>query len=215
MTKSEMEAELIGALIGDGYISLASGKYIIGFTGHPRDDLEYYDYLLDLIQKAWLKKANCKFRERALRMQFNSKEICMRLINHFGLCYGAGKSFKGSIPKIIFENWKLLRYTIRGIVDTNGSVFGSKKPGVEKYPAVEITTKSISLAKQLKETLLLQGFRVTKIRSHYCSGWETGGITPTYKVCLYGQNNLKHWLDEIGCSNPIKQAKAIALCRDY
>ncbi|MBT4191878.1 MAG: hypothetical protein HOE11_01080 [Candidatus Diapherotrites archaeon] len=211
MNKEEMEAELIGALIGDGYISLASGKYIVGFVGHPIDDLEYHKYLSKLMQKVWDKVPRSVIRLGGLRTKFYSKEICYKLINDLGLLYGAGKAKNVFIPEMFVLNWKLLKYIIRGIVDTDGSVFYSKKPGVEKYPAIEITTISIKLAEQLRESLLCQSFRVTKLRSY-------GGQLSKhrkYKVGLYGQNNLMHWLKEIGFSNPTKQAKAIALCSDY
>jgi hypothetical protein len=76
MNKNEMEAELIDALIEEGYISLASGKYIIGFVGHPKDDLEYHIYLSNLIFKLWNKRTKTSFRLGGLRTKFYSKEIC-------------------------------------------------------------------------------------------------------------------------------------------
>ena len=207
-----MEAELIGALIGDGHISLACGNHCVGFTGHPEDDYEYYLYLSCLIQKVWEKEVFPKERLRGLRMGFGSKLIVGRLINLWELEYGEGKSKRVVIPKKLTKSeWKILKCVIRGIADTDGSVFYSKKPGVEKYPAIELTTISLGLAKQLREILLLNGFRVTKLRNYKSKLSQN----LTYKVCLYGQENLKHWLDEIGFSNPVKRVKAITLCRDY
>jgi hypothetical protein len=210
MNNLQKECELIGAIIGDGYISLAGGKYAIGFTGHPEDDVEYYKYLSSLIENVWDKKITAKVRLRGLRMAFGSKDICLHLINEVGLGHGENKSISAKIPDGIFSDWSLLRFVVRGIADTDGSVFFSKKPGVEKYPAIELTTCSLTLAKQLREALLCRGFRVTKLRSY--SSKLSSNLT--YKVCLYGKANLAMWVAKIGFSNPYKLARAKALLCD-
>jgi hypothetical protein len=55
MKISEDTAELIGALIGDGYIYNRNGKYQIGFVGSPLTDVEYYEKLKNLILSEWKK----------------------------------------------------------------------------------------------------------------------------------------------------------------
>lgn len=204
MNLLEMEAELVGALIGDGYISLACGKYIVGFTGHPKDDADYYEYLSSLAQKVWGKKMVAKVRLRGLRMKIYSKSICAHLVTEVGLIAGPSKSFSAKVPEHMLGDWNLLRFVIRGFADTDGSVFCSKKPGVEKYPAIELTTCSLVLAEQFREALLCRGFRVTKLRSYY----SALSVHSCYKVCLYGRANLAKWMKEIGFSNPTKRAKA-------
>ena len=206
MDISPQEAELIGAIIGDGYISLACGKYIVGFTGHPRDDFEYYKYLSCLVELVWGKKIAAKVRLRGLRMKFYSKEICKHLVEEVGLMFGE-KSLSVVIPECFMGDWGLLKFVIRGFADTDGSVFCSKKPGVEKYPAIELTTSSLALANQLRSALLENGFRVTKIRSSF----SKLSVNPCYKVCLYGKINLTRWLNEISFSNPTKLIKAKSL----
>lgn len=207
MNLLEKECELIGALIGDGYISLACGKYIVGFTGHPEDDVDYYQYLASLMKQVWGKSQAAKVRLRGLRMKIDSKSACLRLVDGYGLIAGENKSLKASIPDFILSDWSLLKYTIRGFADTDGSVFYSKKPGIEKYPAIELSTSSLTLAGQLRAALLAQGFRVTKLRSHK----QHHSSNLCYKVCLYGRKNLEKWINEIGFSNPTKLNKALAL----
>jgi len=149
-------AEIIGILIGDGYIYRKNRKYQIGFVGHPLTDKELFEKLHFLILQEWKKDTKIKVRQRGLRLVFNSKEICNFLINDLGIPFGEGKCEKVKIPKDILNNWNLLKHTIRGIMDTDGTVFVSKKPGIEKYPTMEITTTSPVLANQLKEALMLQ-----------------------------------------------------------
>lgn len=46
---TEYMAELIGILMGDGYIYNRNGKYQIGFVGSPKTDREYFGKVKELI----------------------------------------------------------------------------------------------------------------------------------------------------------------------
>ncbi len=120
------------------------------------------------------------------------------------LPFGRGKCEKVKIPETIAKDWNLVKYAIRGIMDTDGTVFVSKKPGVERYPTMEITTTSQLLAGQLREILLKQSFRVGNIRK------STSKLSklPAYRVPLYGKENLRKWIKEIGFSNKYKLDRA-------
>ena len=203
-------AELVGVLIGDGYIYRKNRKYQIGIVGSPVNDNEYFEKLKELIFKEWGKEAKAKFRFRGLRMVFNSKEICSFLINDLGLCHGKGKCFKVTIPEEIYKDWNLTKHTLRGIVDTDGSIFASKKHGIDKYPSIEITTTSSNLAIQIKEMLLKNGFKVT-LREEKRK--KLIGLK-SYKVSLYGQKNLKKWIEEIGFTNPYKLNRALSYLKN-
>ncbi len=204
---SKEECELLGALLGDGFVSLASQKYIFGLTGNPVTDKAYFEYLCSIIQIVCNKTVFSKFRSNGVRISVYSKEYCLRLINEFNFFAGAGKAINAKIPEFILSDLELLKFVLKGLFDTDGSVFCSKKPGVEKYPSLELTTSSIILAEQVQNTLLIKGFRVTKIRSYFSKLSKHR----TYKVCLYGKGNLHKWMDEIGFSNPYKSARAKAL----
>ena len=210
MKITEGVAELIGALIGDGYIYRSHRKYQIGFVGSPFTDKEYFERLQQLILNEWKKNAKIKLRFRGLRMVIDSKEICKFLIEELGIAHGEGKCERVEIPQQILKNWKLVRNTIRGIVDTDGSVFVAKKPGVEKYPSIEITTTSKNLAEQLKNLLVNRGFRVAKV---WASKSKTSKRT-AYRVPLNGKENIKRWIKEIGFSNPYKLNRALSYIKN-
>lgn len=204
MEVNENNAELIGALIGDGYIYRKNRKYQIGFVGHPVTDKDYFEYLKKLIKNEWGKDAKIKLRERGIRMVIDSKEIYDCLINEFGILYGKGKSEKIFIPNKIINDWRLCKKTIRGITDTDGSVFAVRKPRIDRYPSIEITTISEKLVNQIKKILEEKNFRVSKI-------WQfksklNGRIG--YRFGLNGKENLRKWVEEIGFSNPYKLARA-------
>lgn len=197
-------AELVGILIGDGYIYCKNNHYQVGVVGHPVTDKEYFEKIRRLIRKVWNKEVKIRERFRGLRLTFSSKSIVMELINDIGLPYGHGKGKKVTIPTKIFNDWNLARHTIRGIVDTDGSIFTSNKPGSPNYPSIEITTTSKELALQLKSLLTNKGFRVANIWSYQ----SKLGTCPTYRVPLNGYKNVEMWLNEIGFTNPYKLNRA-------
>jgi DNA-binding transcriptional regulator WhiA len=205
MKITEGNAELVGALIGDGYIYRKNRKYQIGFVGSPKTDKEYFEKLKSLIFSEWGKEAKIKLRERGLRMVIDSKEIASFLIDDLGIFHGEGKCEKVTIPEKMIQNWDLARNVLRGIVDTDGSVFVSKKPGIEKYPSIEVTTTSRLLAEQIKNLLEKKEFRVAKIWSYKSKASKR----VAYKVPLNGLGNLKRWIEEIGFSNPYKMNRAL------
>ena len=200
-------AELIGIIMGDGYIYTGHRKYQIGVVGSPKTDKAYFEKIKSLIWSEFGKKVEIKERERGLRINFYSKETVDLLVNYFKIPSGR-KSDKILVPDQISADWELTKHTIRGLVDTDGSVFVTKKPGILRYPSIELNTINQKLAIQLRELLIKRGFRVTKIWSHFpLKGYKNA--KRGYKVCLNGQNNLKKWINEIGFSNPYKLERAL------
>jgi len=208
-TISPEECGLIGAYLGDGHIYKRNRKYIIGFTGNPITDARYFENLSRLIYFAWGREVKPKFRERAVRIKFDSKPIVERLTTKFRLPFHKGKCAMAKIPAEIEADWELAKHAILGIVDTDGSVFVADKPGSPKYPSIEITTTSRRLAEQLKELLSLAGFHVAKIWRYK----SKVSSLDAYKVPLNGRVNLNKWLAEIGFSSPYKLARAMAAAK--
>lgn len=197
---SAFECELIGAIIGDGRIHEKPPKYYIGLTGHTETDKDYFKVLSNLINATWQKNPQIKVRRGGLRLRFYSKKIVERLVNTFKLPYNFGKCYKVKIPRMIASDWDYTKHTIRGIIDTDGSVFTANKPGSPNYPSIEITTTSKTLAEQLRKILIKQGFRVARIWSYKSKNSKE----LLYKVPLNGKVNLKKLVEEIGFSNPYK-----------
>lgn len=121
------------------------------------------------------------------------------------MCYGKNKSENVVIPYKLIKTWNLLKYTLRGIVDTDGSIFVSDKRGSPQYPSLEITTSSYILAVQLRTVLLERGFRVANIWRYK----SKNSRKTTFKVPLNGKENIRKWVKEIGFSNPYKMKRAI------
>src|SRR3989338_2898154 len=133
MELNENVAELIGVIIGDGNIHRNRKKYRIGITtGKRSEDYAHFLYLQNIISREWKKSPFIRIREHSLSMVFDSKEICLFLNEELGLPYGEGKCERVVIPEELLRDWKLTRRCLRGIVDTDGTVFAVKKPRVKE-----------------------------------------------------------------------------------
>jgi len=197
-------AELIGVILGDGNLSNPKNHYRVGITGDPVKDKEYFEYLQNLIKRVWNKDVPVYHRGRGLRIVINSKSAFSTLVFEYKLPVGDGKSYKVIIPDAIADNWELAKHAIRGIVDTDGSIFLADKPGSPNYPSIEISTNSPDLAYQLKGILDQKGFRVANIWQSY----SKNNAGPSFKVALNGTAQVRKWMEEIGFSNPRKRRVA-------
>jgi hypothetical protein len=139
--------------------------------------------------------------QRGLRLRLQSK-TAYQLLSKFGIPQGYGKAHEVTIPgQIMKEKWELVKWTVRGIMDTDGTLFFSKKTYSEPiYPTIELRTCSKKLAVQLTALLSQQNFRV-RLRG---SGREG------FHVALYGVKMLRKWYTEIGFSNS-KHANKVSL----
>jgi len=201
---SENLAEFIGILAGDGHVSFNTKKYKILIIGNYFTDYDYfYNHTKTLIKNLFninpkiIKKKN----QNSLVLYFNSKG-CVSYMENMG--------YYKKLIKIIIPNWIKLNETyflsfIRGLFDTDGSIFVSDKKGAPNYPCIELTTICYDLANIVKNLLLKKNFKVPKIRSYYYSHSKNASL----KVSLYGYSNLSKWLNEIGFSNEYKLNRAL------
>jgi len=186
--------EFVGAIIGNGNLWTDGSRYRVELTGDPKLDKDYFNYLSEVSSLLFKKKPYLpRVHQRGLRWRLQSKHAYSLLLE-LGLPAGAGKSHTVLIPDLIMhENWDLAKWTVRGIMDTDGALFCSKKTYDHPiYPTIELRTCSTGLAKQLETLLLQNGFRA-RLR-----GDEKEG----YHVAVYGIEMMRKWVMEIGFSNP-------------
>jgi hypothetical protein len=185
--------EFIGALIGDGNLWTDGSRYRIELTGDPILDERYLMYLSDLAFKVFGKKPYAlKVREKGIRFRLQDKQA-FELLTKLGMPVGEGKARHIYIPNTIEKKgWHYIKWVLRGIVDTDGTLFFSKKTYKEiVYPTIEIRTYSRRLGIQIDRLLKQKGFR-SRLRGSRSRGFHVG---------LYGSNMLYKWINEIGFSN--------------
>jgi len=202
---SQELAEFIGIIIGDGYIYHKKNIFIVGIVGSPKKDAEYFAHIQSLIYRLFNIRTSFKKIGRGLRLVFHSKGVFYFLTSVIGLMYGDGKGEKITIPVIISSNNEIMPGLLRGLFDTDGTIFTSDKIGCPDYPCIELATTSLKLAQQVKKELISLGFRVANIRNYKSKLSKL----ITYKVSLYGKGNMALWFNKIGFSNPNKQNRLL------
>jgi hypothetical protein len=186
--------ELVGAVIGNGNLWTDGSRYRVELTGDPKLDVEYFRYLSAIANSLFKKKPYpMRIRQRGLRWRLQSKDA-FSLLLELGVPSGKGKSHKVAIPECVLQKgWSFAKLTVRGIMDTDGTLFFSKKTYAETiYPTIELRTCSPKLAHQLDRLLSQHDFRVR----------TRGNENVGFHVALYGIGMLRKWITEIGFSNP-------------
>jgi intein-encoded DNA endonuclease-like protein len=104
---------------------------------------------------------------------------------------------KSGIPSAIKKNKLFLKRFVRGVFDTDGTVFTSNKKGSPNYPTLEISNSNLALI-----TDIYQSLKELKFRTHLRKTSKGG-----YKVSIYGKAMLRRWNEVIGSSNPYKRCR--------
>ncbi len=200
--------ELIGALLGDGsikyYKTNTYHNYGIEIYGNVTEDMDYLKYLAFILQKISGKKLVPR-KKRAYNVYmesllvFSSKPFAEFLIHDVGLSYN-NKTYAMHIPeRLLGYGWDKLRLLIRGLCDTDGTIFFGKKGCYKKhsYPMIEIKSISPKIIEQVHKILQKKGFKARVRR------------TPDGYGCLYlsGKEQINLWMKEIGFKNPKHNSK--------
>jgi len=175
-------AELIGILAGDGHISLK--KYEVSVSGHLKLDKEFIKfYVCNLFKKIFgiAPKIKIYVPNNNIRCVINSKKLVEYLTKKFKLPKGKKKG-KLHIPLLIKKDIKLLNHYIRGLFDTDGSIYSRRK----KDLVVSIISGDLRFLKEVKEGLIILGYHPS---------------TSTKNLYIYRQNEVKKFFSEIKPSN--------------
>lgn len=189
--------EFIGAFIGDGFFNCYNNKlYQIEFSGDKRFDEDYYTKVIIPIIKKEIPELNPRIsfvkNKNTLKVRLFSKKLFCFLKQEFGFQPGV-KTYDVRIPKRIMDAGdEFINRTIRGIFDTDGTVFFDKRKKYKlPYPRICLQIVSEPLYNQLKDYLRGK----FKMRT---GNYKNRGI---YYIEVYGFENLKKWMSEIGFSN--------------
>ncbi|MBN1644837.1 hypothetical protein JW851_02250 [Candidatus Woesearchaeota archaeon] len=179
---TEKYAEFFGAMLGDGCIfSNLSGICISGNSILDRSYLE--KYVSPLIFKLFQLKPTIYYsnQSNSMRCIVYSKKIAEFLIQQK---FPQGKkTFENlKIPHSFFKETKLLKACIRGLVDTDGSIFAHPNTRI----CLNISIYSGSLLNSC-----LKAFKKLNIKV----GKYNKGIN------LYGTSKISNYFEKIGSSN--------------
>jgi len=190
--KSENLAEIIGVVLGDGHLeeSHKLGHYAVKISG-GLDDLEYLaDFVAPLFRKLFGKQMKSLRFKKAKGVMFyiyDKNIVCT--MEHYGLKPGNKKNNNARIPEWILSKDEYLRACLRGLFDTDGTVF--PKSANSKIPQLELTSKIEGVQETFRRGLLQLGFMPSK--------WSKS-VSP--KCGLYAREQVMAFRRRIGFHNP-------------
>lgn len=194
MPKRSIElAEFFGIMLGDGNLTVIKrykvGTYQIRIVGDSRSDKKYLlSYVKPLIKKLFdVDVVIYKPRtQNALCLTATGKKLAEFLLKE-GFISGDKIRSQVSIPLWIKENNSYLKYCIRGLIDTDGSVHRMSIRD-SNLARINFRNYNATLIKDFRSSLLKLGFHPSKIIHDNI-------------IYLSRQKELYKYLKEIGFSN--------------
>ncbi len=190
-------AEEIGWHLGDGSMNWYKGKGFYQLRGHLIDDRAHYE---TIIKQAYAKLFGIDVHLREMQSTgVFGFQIWSNPLAEYKQELGLPVGPKGecAIPFEIMHNnaWSIA--ALRGIFDTDGMLFLEKRRS-RPYPRIEIKQASHSLAQQIQQILINNGFRATLYIDHRGSDrWR-----PLCVVSVRGHKMLNKWMNIIKPHNP-------------
>lgn len=192
---------LAGVIAGDGhlnrYVSKKRTDYKVEIFGDKENDLEYFQFLNDLFKKYFKLHPLIKNKKDSLCLSLNYKWV-LDYFESIGIPVGS-KCRTIKIPPFIKENRKLVFPFLRGLADTDFSITFTKA-GRKKhsYPRITADLASKKMMKDIVEILERIGVTYSVYRRNRI---RFGNNFIHYSIDIYGEENLKKWLECIGFSN--------------
>lgn len=185
--------ELIGAFIGDGFTNQYRTSYVFQITGDAKLDKVYYLKVLVPIIKKMSSSSNpiISVIDNTMRLTINSKELFLLFTKRFKFIPGK-KVYSVKIPEEIINSGRveLLNACIRGIFDTDGTVFFDKRIAYKQpYVRIGLHMKSKGLIRQVQAQLNKQGINAK--------------VTKNVELLqINGVASCSKFMEKVGFSNP-------------
>lgn len=188
--KSAELAEFIGIMLGDGssYYNKKSKNWQIRIVGHSDEQTYYAVYITELCKKLFGFTPHIRSRkeQNAIAVAMDRKQLGLFLASA-GFPSGNKIERKARIPLWIRENKEYLVACIRGLIDTDGSVFrmSNKDPHLLR---MSFTNYCPELMHDMREALTSLGYHPSKIILHR-------------HIYLSRQRDIARYINEIGFAN--------------
>jgi hypothetical protein len=182
-------AEFCGIMLGDGGIS----KYQVAVTLHSVDDKEYSVFVSDLIEKLFGIFPGCykRISAQAITLVVSRIKLVEFLTEICGLKSGNKIIQSADMPDWIKENTDFKIACVRGLVDTDGSVFTHRYISKDKeytYKKLSFTSMSEPLLHSVLDTLQEIGLH--------------SRIGSNHDIRIDSKADMQAYFTEIGSHNP-------------
>lgn len=207
-------AEIIGCAFGDGsLVTMGSGKQRFQLRGHMTEDREHYEnFIIPVFNEVISMPLTGNPVGKVLYQKRNSFGIATesRMVVKFLLEHGVPLGTKNEllIPPWIKSDVECLKAFLRGLVDTDGSVYCSKQytgnDQRHKVIRIDIGTTSKKFITDIYFALKNIGFHpyLLKPQIKKKQNERTG-----YKIKISKKSDIEKWNNEIGFSNPKHETK--------
>lgn len=180
-------AEMFGILAGDGHV----GKYQVSMTTNSETDIKHARHVQKLFEDLFHVPVNISKRKdsKAVVVVVSSKQIADFCVKH-GLTRGNKVSAQLDVPQWVQKNKKFSTAFVRGLLDTDGSVYVDVHNirGKEyRNVGMAFTNRSAPLLSFFKRTLESHGFHPTQ--------------KTKYIVFLRREAEVFRYFDIVGSSN--------------
>lgn len=180
--------EFLGALAGDGHLSDSNHTYRIEFTLNGTEDKYYTEFLKSSFKFLFNIEARVYERESSanrIDVQAHSKKLHSYLSKYFP----TGKKERLVLPEQVVSKEFESEY-LRGLMDTDGSLFFAKRGTYERnsYPVIEFKlndSKFLDQVENIIENLGINPYRASR-----------------NKIQINGKEKLEKWNSKIGFRNP-------------
>lgn len=178
-------AEITGIIVGDGsvYTNYKRGVYQMKVGLNSKNETDYArTFVAPLLEKLLNTKCSLRFaKKNEIFVNINRKADVLNILSLL--------DSKNKIPAWIWTNKEFIKSFIRGLVDTDGSVFS--KTTNKSLPQIEFYQNNETLIKDFRKALLSLGIKCSKImkkKTKYCVG-------------IYDKNEVEKYFNSIGFNN--------------
>ncbi len=185
---SVLLAEFIGIMMGDG--GMTARQFTISL--HHIDDLAYSKFVTALIEQLFHIAPSIRhIPKNSVNIIVVSRTKLMHYLHGLGLPLGNKVKQNFTIPQWIQENEEFMAGCVRGLVDTDGSIFNHEYASNGKqYSYKKLSFSSASLP--LREVVQLF------LENHGFHARFTRGI----EIRLESKKDMEHYMKFIGSHNP-------------
>lgn len=160
-------AEFVGAVLGDGHVQFneEKGVYHIRIAGDLVKDKEYHTYLRNLVKKIFnLKAVEQKMPKNNERFLDVYSKNLVKLFISMGINSGNKIKNQSTIPEWVWGDKKFVRACVRGLIDTDGSIFRMSRRDSHLL-RISFTNYNQKLLEDTRNALIELGFHPSKIIS--------------------------------------------------
>ncbi|MFH1396714.1 MAG: LAGLIDADG family homing endonuclease [archaeon] len=216
-------AEFLGWYFGDGCMSISNGRYQFSITGDLKEELLFYNQtIIPTINKLFYDK----LKDEVKLKKYPSVGVCgayifnKKFVTYLQEKYNIkhGEKLKVNLP--IFDNKEQKIHFLRGLFDTDGSIYfcksnvKTKKPTFcntfHYKPKIKLATISKELIDEAHKMLLELGFQPRR----YTLRKQRKNENVMYPIVLDTVKDTNKWINEVGFQNP-KHITKIEIWREH